>query len=285
VTVLEVIQRSAAFLAGKGVESPRRNIEEILAQVLGMPRLNLYLSFEKTLTDSQLEVVRGMLRRRARREPLQHVLGSAAFCGLILRCTPDALVPRPETELLAEKARDFLCGIQEGAPLALDLGTGSGCLAIMLAREVQSLRVHAVDLSEQALVLARANAATCGVAERVQFLLGDGFAPLSPGALYDLVVSNPPYVPSGEIAALQPEVRDYDPRLALDGGPDGLVFYRRLAREAGAWVKPDGRVMMEFGDGQAPAIEEIARHENWIVEAVEADYSRRPRLMVWKRGV
>jgi release factor glutamine methyltransferase len=285
VTVLDVIQRSTSFLAGKGVESPRRNIEEILAQVLEMPRLNLYLNFEKTLNEAQLETVREMLRRRARREPLQHVLGTAAFCGLTLRCNRDALVPRPETELLAQRARDFLRGLQGENLLALDFGTGSGCLGIMLACEVQSLCVHAVDVSEQALALARANAVSCGVAERMEFLLGDGFLPLPGGTQYDLIVSNPPYIPTAEIDTLEPEVRDHDPRLALDGGPDGLVFYRRLAQEAASWLKPHGRLMIEFGDGHAHAIEEIARRENWIVEAVDADYSHRPRMMVWKRGV
>jgi release factor glutamine methyltransferase len=284
VTVLDVIQRSTSFLAGKGVELPRRNIEEILAQVMGMPRLNLYLNFETTLTEAQLETVRELLRRRARREPLQHVLGSAAFCGLTLRCNRDALVPRPETELLAQRALDFLRGLQRENLLCLDYGTGSGCLSLLLAREVESLRVHAVDISERALVLARANAVACGVAERTKFFLGDGFLPLPGGTQYDLIVSNPPYIPTAEIDTLEPEVRDHDPRLALDGGADGLVFYRRLAQEAASWLKPHGRLMIEFGDGQSHAIEEIALRENWIVEAVDADYSRRPRMMVWKRG-
>jgi len=282
VTVLEVIQRGTTFLTDKGVESPRRNVEEMLAQVLGMPRLNLYLGFENTLTERQLDAVREMLRRRAKREPLQHVLGTAGFCGLTLRCSRDALVPRPETELLVERARDFLRRLPSNQPLVLDLGTGTGCIALALARELDFIHVHASDISAAALALARDNTAACGAAERVEFFLGDLFQPLPAGTRYDAIVSNPPYVPTGDIPALEPEVRDHDPRLALDGGPDGLDFFRRLAREGIGWVKPEGRLFLEFGDGQAPALEEIARQNNWIVQAVHAVYSRHPRLMEWK---
>ena len=221
-----------------------------------------------------------MVRRRGRREPLQHILGTVSFCGLEIRTGPQALVPRPETELLAERAWRFLGSVPGAARAALDFGTGTGCLAIALAVNVPSARLVAVDISADALALARRNAEAHGVADRIEWGRGDGFAPLAADLRFDLVVSNPPYISTAEIETLQREVRDFDPRPALDGGPDGLEFFRRLARETAGWLKPGGRLMCEFGDGQAEALRKIFSAENWIVEAVEEDYSRRPRVLV-----
>jgi release factor glutamine methyltransferase len=280
VTVLEVIQRSTEYLARHGVESARRNIEEMLAQVLRLPRLQLYLNFERELTEAQLEAVRRMVKRRGQREPLQHILGNACFCGLEIGAGPQALVPRPETELLAERAWRFLQTVSSPAPAALDLGTGTGCLAIALAVKVPAAQVVAVDISPEALGLARRNAEAHQVADRVQWVQGDAFAALPAGRRFDLVVSNPPYIASAEIETLEPEVKDFDPRLALDGGPDGLAFFRRLAGETAGWLTPGGRLMCEFGDGQATALREIFAAQNWIVESVEEDYNHRPRVLV-----
>ena len=188
-------------------------------------------------------------------------------------------MPRPETELLAERACQFLSTLNSRPSTCLDFGTGTGCLAVALAVKVTGASVQAVDISSDALALARQNAEAHRVADRIQFWAGDGFAALPAGLQFDLIVSNPPYVPSAEIATLQPEVRDFDPRAALDGGPDGLDFYRRLAREAGPRLKPGGKLMLEFGDGQADALREMFSG-NWIVEVVEEDYSRRPRVLV-----
>ncbi|MCX6905567.1 MAG: peptide chain release factor N(5)-glutamine methyltransferase [Verrucomicrobia bacterium] len=279
-TVLEVIQRSTDYLAQKGVESPRRNIEEMLAQRLKLPRLQLYLNFDRALAEADLEVLRAMVKRRGQREPLQHILGSVCFCGLDLAANRHALVPRPETELLAEQAWHYLSTLSLSGPSVLDLGTGTGCLAITLAKKVPGAQVHAVEVSSEALALARQNAQTHGLADLIHFHEGDGFAALPPGLQFDLLVSNPPYIPSAEIETLQPEVRHFDPRLALDGGPDGLDFHRRIARETARWLKAGGRIMLEFGDGQAEALAEILVAQNWIVEARVEDYSRRPRILV-----
>jgi release factor glutamine methyltransferase len=323
VTVLEVIQRSTEFLGQKGVESPRLHAEWLLAHVLGLPRLQLYLNFERRLTDDEADRARLLVKRRGQREPLQHLLGTVCFCGLELKVNRHVLVPRPETEGLAELAVQFLKsfdaehlgtpgehgtgpipltrptgtlspsdGEREGArersmggrenetPAILDFGTGSGCLAITLAVKCPRARVHAVDLSAEALAVARENAAAHGVADRIAFREGDGLAVLHPALTFDLMVANPPYIPSAEIATLMPEVRDYDPRLALDGGADGLEFYRHLAAGAGARLRAGGRMMLEFGDGQAEALGDLFRQHNWIVERVEADYSHRPRILV-----
>jgi release factor glutamine methyltransferase len=206
VTILDVINRSAEFLAKKGVESPRLQIELILGHVLGIPRLQLYLKFERVLTEAELDAVRALVKRRAGREPLQHLLGSVSFCGLEIAVTPAVLIPRPETELLANRAREFVTSISSGSAAVLDFGTGSGCLAILIAAKCPTARIHAVDVSEAALSVARENARTHGKTEQITFGLGNGFEALGGEGQFDLIVSNPPYIPSGEIAALDPEV-------------------------------------------------------------------------------
>jgi release factor glutamine methyltransferase len=335
VKVLEVIKRSAEFLAKKGVDSPRLQVELLLAHRLRVPRMKLYLDFERQLAPGELEDLREMLQRRGRREPLQHIIGSTSFCGLEMAVNPQVLVPRPETELLGELGWKFLnaelgmrnaeCGENsaktklriespnrapppqpsppmgereknvpptvhgegsrngEGKPSALDFGTGSGCLAIALAVKCSMAEVIAVDISAEALAVAQRNAATHEVESRIRFLGGDGFKALPAEQRFDLIVSNPPYIPSADIATLQPEVR-HDPRLALDGGADGLDFYRRLALEAGPFLKPGGRMMLELGDGQAGAATDIFTQQKWIVEAVKDDYNGTPRILIVFKG-
>lgn len=279
-TVLAIIQRSTDFLAKKGVESPRLQIELLLAHVLKMARMKLYLNFERVLTEPELEQLRGLVRRRAEREPLQHILGTTSFCGLEIMVNGDVLIPRPETEILAERAWSFLSSAGHPAPVFLDFGTGSGCLALAVGMKCPSAEIYALDISGAALAIARENAAALGLAGRIQFHEGDGFASLPAGLRFHLVASNPPYIPSGEIEGLEPEVREHDPQLALDGGVDGLDFYRRLAAEAGPRLWPGGKLMAEFGDGQAEAVGKIFSHRGWVVEAVERDYSRRERFLI-----
>lgn len=294
-TVLEVIQKSAEFLSKKGVDSPRLQAELLLAHVLKLPRMKLYLNFERKLVSAEEDALREMVKRRGQREPLQHILGSTSFCGYEIAVNRHVLVPRPETELLAEAGWGFLTGprgetsnSEHRTPniesrTVLDFGTGSGCIAIALAAKCPSARVTALDVSEEALAIARQNAEKNGLAEHIGFLQGDGFAALSKDARFDLIISNPPYIPSAEIATLQPEVRDFDPRGALDGGADGLEFYRLLAAQAAPFLKPGGRIMLEFGDGQAESIGKIFTGQKWIVESVKEDYSRRPRILIARR--
>ena len=313
-TVLEAIQKSTEFLAKKGVESPRLQTELLLAHLLKLPRMKLYLNFERPLTPVETDGLREFIKRRGQREPLQHITGSTSFCGLEIAVNRHALVPRPETELLAESGWNFLStlnctpnafGAQPST--VLDFGTGTGCIAIALAAKCPSAKVVATDVSPDALALAKQNAAHYNVAERIEFLQGDGFAAFqSEGRVtrvpnseietkirdscnsplrkmeFDLIISNPPYIPSAEIATLQPEVRDFDPRAALDGGVDGLDFYRKLAVESKPFLKPGGKIMLEFGDGQADAIRKMFETEKWIVEAVREDYSQRARILIAK---
>jgi release factor glutamine methyltransferase len=171
-------------------------------------------------------------------------------------------------------------GTQGASRLAFDLGTGSGCMAIAVAVNCPGCRVVAADISAEALTTAKQNALTNGVAERIEFRRGNGFEVVGQGEQFDLIISNPPYIPTEEIASLQTEVRDYEPRGALDGGADGLDWYRRIAAEAGAFLSQEGKVMLEFGDGQAEAIRKIFEEQKWIVEAVIEDYTRRPRIVI-----
>ena len=284
-TVLAVIQRSSGFLARKGVDSPRLQVELLLAHVLQMPRMKLYLNFDRTLSEAEIDLLRSFVKRRGEREPLQHILGSTSFCGLEVMVNRDVLIPRPETELLAERALHFLLTVAPQPATVLDFGTGSGCLAILLAVKSPTTSVHALDISEPALKVARQNAERRQMASRVRFYHGDGFTAL-PGELrFDLIAGNPPYIPSADIAKLQPEVRDYDPRVALDGGPDGLEFYRRLAAEAGGWLTPQGRLMVELGDGQHASANGLFTNAGWTVESVERDYSGRERILIARAGV
>jgi release factor glutamine methyltransferase len=283
VTVLEAIRKSTEFLAKKGVESPRLQIELLLAHLLKMPRMKLYLSFERVLTPAETDALRELVKRRGQREPLQHITGSTSFCGLEIAVSRQALVPRPETELLAESGWQFLSTLDLQPSTALDFGTGTGCIAIALAVKCPQAIITALDVSADALALAKENAARHNVVEQIRFLPGDGFTTLPTDATFDLMISNPPYIPSAEIATLQPEVRDFDPRAALDGGGDGLDFHRRLAREAKSFLKPAGKIMLEFGDGQAGAIREIFEGEKWIVEAVKEDYSHRARILIARK--
>ena len=297
VTVLEVIQRSTEFLARKGVESARLQTELLLADVLKLPRMQLYLNFERPLSPAEVEAVREFVRRRGQREPLQHILGSTSFCGLEIAVTRHALIPRPETELLAEQGWSFLNQLSTAKhlssemllakdhqpPTALDFGTGSGCLAIALASKCASAQIQAIDVSSEALDVARQNAERLGLADRIRFRQGNGFEVLPPGTSFNLIISNPPYIPSAEIESLQIEVRDYDPRPALDGGTDGLDYFRRLAAEAPPFLRPGGKLMLEFGDGQAGPVTRIFGQEKWIVEATHLDYTEKPRILIARR--
>jgi release factor glutamine methyltransferase len=277
--ILEVIQRSTDFLTRKGVASPRLQVELLLAHLLKMPRMKLYLSFERELTSAEMDALRAFVQRRGQREPLQYIVGSTSFCGLEIAVNRNVLIPRPETELLAERAWTFLQKAG-GASTALEIGTGSGCLAIALAHHAPHARVDATDISGPALELARQNAETNHVSDRLQFHQGDLFAAPPRDARYDLIISNPPYIPSARIKTLEPEVREHEPRGALDGGADGQDFYRRIAAEAGARLRAEGRVMVELDDEGAAATGEIFQREKWIVEGVEKDDQGRQRILI-----
>jgi release factor glutamine methyltransferase len=283
---LEAIQRSTEFLERKGVETPRLQAELLLAHVLSLPRLRLYLDFERLLSDEDTARLRDLVKRRGNREPLQHLVGSTSFCGLEIKVSPAVLIPRPETEVLAELAWQWLQSVaaERPAPRVLDFGTGSGCLAITLAVKCPGARITALEVSPEALAVARANACHHGVTERIDFIEGDGLWALGSAAEFDLIVANPPYIPSAEIATLQREVREHDPRRALDGGPDGLACIRQIADAGAGCLRSGGRLLMEFGDGQTATVLRLFNGAAWRDQTVHNDLAARPRILVATRA-
>lgn len=282
-TVLHLLRWSTAHLEGRGIERARLDTELLLGHALGLSRLQLYLHFDRPLDPAELDVFRPLLRRRARREPLQYVVGSAAFRELDLAVDPRVLIPRPETEGLVEEVLRWAAARSE-PPDVLEIGTGSGAIALSLRREGTFGRVVATDVSAEALAVARANAERTGV-EEVEWRLGDALTPLGEDERFDVLVSNPPYVALADREALQPEVVDHEPAGALFSGPDGLDLLRILVREGAARVRPGGLLALEIGAAQGPAVLALARESGaWTAERVGSDLSGRDRYLLAARG-
>jgi len=254
-TIEQEWRRAARRLADAGVGEPEANAERLLLHVLGVTKAELLRDFREPFPGARREAWEAALRRKERGEPVQYIVGEQHFCGRAFRVTPAVLIPRPETELLAEAV---LAALPADEPMVVaDVGTGSGALAVTLAAERPEWRVVATDLSEEALAVARENAARHGVAERIRFVRGDLLEPFLAGApedVPDAVVSNPPYIPTAELPLLQREVADFEPRLALDGGADGLDAYRRMAAQLAALPVRPRLVAFETGAGQAEAV-------------------------------
>lgn len=248
------VDRAAALLSARGIASARLEAEVLLADALGTDRARVYLERSRVLAAALRERFAELVRRRADREPFQHLRGVQEFYSREFRVDSRVLIPRADTETLVERAIEAL-GARE-APRIVDVGTGSGVIAITLALELPRARAVAMDFCAAAIEVARENARRLGALDRVELRCGDLLEPVR-GERFDLVVSNPPYVRSGDIAGLAVEVRDHEPRLALDGGPDGLAFYRRLAGTAPRVLSPAGSLLVEIGFGQAAAVVEI----------------------------
>jgi release factor glutamine methyltransferase len=264
-TVLEVIKKTADFFSSKGVDSARLNAELLIGHALRLPRMQLYLQFERTLTEPELVEIRALVRRRGQREPLQYILGSVDFLGLKLKADSRALIPRPETERLVE----ILVGRCAAAPPArvLDLGTGTGAIALALASAWTSAMVWAVDKSAAALALAAENAAATGLAGRVKLLQSDWFAQLPAEARFNLVVANPPYLSSEETRQTAPEVREHEPASALIAGEEGLGAARAILSGAPRFLEADGWLALETSGAhhaelRATAVSAWARTES-----------------------
>lgn len=258
-TILKVLQWTTGFFSRKGIEQPRANAEVLLAHVLGAERIQLYLHYDKPLTAHELARFREIVRRRAAHEPTQYITQKQEFWSLELEVTPSVLIPRPETELLVEKALEVL---GKAPARVLDVGTGSGAIAVALAHEQPNLEAIATDKSPEALVLAKRNAARHQVQSRIQFVAMDlfsGFSCTLPP--FDLIISNPPYISEGELCDLAPEVVRHEPESALRGGdPHGLGVIRRILAEFCDYLRPGGTLLMEIGYGQAEILrDELAR--------------------------
>jgi release factor glutamine methyltransferase len=274
-TPLELIRLTTGYLARHGVESPRLDAEVLLGHVLGVSRIQLYVQFDRPLEAAEVERYRDLVRRRSRREPVAHLVGEREFWSLALTVDRRVLVPRPETELLVEAALEQM----DDAGRLADLGTGSGAILLALLSERPGWTGVGVDCSPPALEVAESNASRHGLGDRVRWVGGDLFGPLQ-GERFGLIVSNPPYIPSAEIAGLQPEVAGYDPHPALDGGADGLEVLRRIAAGAPAHLLPGGTVAVEFGAGQHDAVRRLFEEAGFSNVAIRDDYEGRPRALL-----
>jgi release factor glutamine methyltransferase len=273
VTVGEVVRRSTVYLADRGVETPRLDAELLLGNALGLSRLELYLEHDRPLEPAELDACREAVARRGRREPAAYILGEWGFRRLTLKVDRRALVPRPETEVVVDVCLELLTSAPN--PRVLDLGTGSGAIALAIADEHPGAAVTALDASRDALDLASENAGRTGLAERVSFVHGD-FAEHLPGGPFDLVVSNPPYVAHGELAAADAEVRDWEPHEALLGG---LAEARAIASAALGVLQPGGALVLEAAEQRAEATAEALQEIGYQDVTVFDDLAGRPRVV------
>ncbi len=278
-TLLELVAATSGYLEKRGVPQPRLNAELLVAGALGVRRLDLYLQFERGVTDAERDRLRPLVKRRGEREPVQHLLGCADFHGRSFRSDARALVPRPETEVLVEAV---LGELPEGrGPLAIaDAGTGSGVVAVALLLARPEWRAVATDISGAALELARENAAAAGVAGRIEFHQGnllDAFA-----GPFGLIAANLPYLPAAAIGGLEPEVRR-DPRQALDGGPDGLQWLRPLIAQAPVRLEPGGLLALEMGADQGPAVRALLAAAGFDAIRILPDLAGRERVALARR--
>ena len=281
-TAGNAIRDAVRRLGQAGVKSPQVDVEWLIADLLSCNRSEIPLHAQTDLTAEDQDLFSRRVERRTRREPLQHILGTANFLGYDFQVSAEVLIPRPETEVLVELALEFLVYLPN--PSVFDLGTGSGCIALSLAKRCSKARIIGSDVSREALALARANAVSLDTLDQVEFRHADGLAAFAKGEQVDLILSNPPYIPTANIDTLEPEVRDHDPRLALDGGADGMQFYRLLANEGQSHLKSGGKLMAEFGDGQAPTIVDLFAQAGWPSVTTVNDLSHRPRILIASAG-
>ncbi len=284
-TVLRLMRWSGEYLEGKGIERGRLEAEHLLAGALGVGRLQLYLQFDRPLSAEDLDRFRPLLRRRADREPVQYILGRAAFRELDLKVDRRVLIPRPETEVLVDEVLEWArAGAREDLSV-VDLGTGSGAIALSLAAEGPFTRIVATDASADALVVAGANASAAGLEDRVEFREGSLFDALAADERFDVVVSNPPYVTEAELETLEPEVRIWEPAQALAGGVDGMAVVRAIVEGAAGHLSPGGLLALEVGAAQASSVVGRLEVEGGYEDVrVRRDFTGRERMVLARRA-
>lgn len=283
-TLLDLIRWTTGYFADLGLENPRSEAEILLAHALNVHRIDLYLNHDKPAGADERAVFKGLVRRRAAGEPVAYIIGIREFWSLNLTVNPAVLIPRPETECLVEAALPFLDRGPAWRKQVLDMGTGSGAIVIALAHERPEHLYMAMDRSLSALLLARENAGAHGLADRIGWFCGDWDTAVSPRARFDLIISNPPYIPSGDIVALQREVRDHEPRAALDGSSDGLSCLRHIISNAHRYLSPAGWLALEMGWDQAKAVESLAAAtRKYESVRILKDYSGHDRVAILVR--
>ena len=286
-TVLEILNRTKVFFEKKGIPDARLDAEYIISHGLQMKsRMDIYLNFEKPLTEAELDVLRQMVARRANREPLQHIIGDTSFRGFIIKCDPRALIPRPETESIVDMAKEALKGIEN--PFIVEVGTGTAAISIACAKEIAGAKVLATDISEDALSLARENATANGLGENsegasVAFAKGDLLEAVTATDKIDCLIANLPYIPDGEKGKLQPEVDKFDPALALYGGPDGLTLVRKLLQQTEGKLSAGAPILLEIGSEQAEVLKNEAANYPWLeFSGIHKDYCGNIRFVSYK---
>ena len=281
-TVLEILNRTKVFFEKKGIPDARLDAEYIISHGLQMKsRMDIYLNFEKPLTEAELDVLRQMVARRANREPLQHIIGDTSFRGFIIKCDPRALIPRPETESLVDMAKEALKGIEN--PFIVEVGTGTAAISIACAKEIAGAKVLATDISEDALSLARENAEANGLGETLAFSKGDLLDAVTATDKIDCLIANLPYIPDGEKGQLQPEVDKFDPALALYGGPDGLTLVRKLLQQTEGKLSAGAPILLEIGSEQAEVLKNEAANYPWLeFSGIHKDYCGNVRFVSYK---
>jgi release factor glutamine methyltransferase len=278
-TVRDVVGWTTDDLRKRGVDSARVDAELIVAHALGIDRVKVVLSQDRTLTADELETIKALVKRRRSFEPIAYLRGHRDFYGRSFRVDARVLVPRPDTETLVEVALDRLKGRDLFARV-IDLCTGSGCVAVTLKLERPTIAVDATDLSEGAIAVARDNAQRLGAVWNVSFAVADLFPRAgAPRAVYDLVVANPPYIATDEIGTLQPDIKDHEPMLALDGGVDGLDLVRRIVEQSTQWLRPGGALAIEIGAGQSAATRAIFEKNGYSDVRATKDYGGVERVI------
>ena len=277
-----LLETATDYLLKKGIENARLNAEVLLAYQLQVKRISLYLNFDQPLTEKELSGYRFLIKRRLKHEPLQYITGTQEFWSLAFQVNPHVLIPRPETEILVDRALTLTESFHEAPLHILDLGTGSGVISVSMAKEVPEALILATDISEEALVVARGNARNHGVLDRITFLQGDLFEPLMPKKpIFHLILSNPPYVCTHEIQGLFPEVALHEPKIALDGGKDGMNSLKKIIRQAPQFLRSGGWLLLEMSPYQVEnallALAEAGTYQN---ESKIEDYSHRQRVVM-----
>ncbi|MBC8470449.1 MAG: peptide chain release factor N(5)-glutamine methyltransferase [Planctomycetes bacterium] len=286
-TIQKLLNWTTEYLTGKGIESPRLSAELLLSHTVGLTRIELYTKFDRPVPPEQLDRLRDLVKRAAQNEPIAYLVGRTEFYSLQINVTPDCMVPRPETELLVERAIEFLRERRTRTQYVCDLCTGSGCIAVAIAENFSDARIIATDICDAALAVAAGNIKKHQLSDRINLLCGDLFDPVISGLdvnEFDLIVSNPPYVSTAEYEKLDMNVKDYEPKKALFAGVNGLDVYSRIIEKAGQFLKPYGALMLEIGYAQGPAVKELLEQTGDFREIkIEKDFHNNDRIVTAKK--
>jgi release factor glutamine methyltransferase len=283
-TISSLLDWTTLYFTKHKIENPHLEAEILLAHALNIKRIDLYVQHERVLNEEELAAFKKLIIRRIKNEPIAHIIGYKPFISLDFIVSSDVLIPRPETEHVVEVVIDIIKAGQNKSIKILDIGTGSGAIAVSLAYYTKNSFVTATDVSPKALQLAKQNAAKHGVSDRIKLLQGNLFEPLNGSDVFDIIVSNPPYIPTGEIPSLQNEIKNFEPIKALDGGADGLDYYRKIMSKIDPFLKPEGYIVLEVGMAQAEEVSGIIRSKQIFAEPkIYEDYAGIKRVVEARR--